>query len=213
MNDNSNVLLVEGNDDQHVFWNLFEAHSIPVSFSVEKCGSDSGVLRDLGVRLKGSTTQAIGVILDADVSPEGRWISIKDVLRKHDYPEIPDEPQSHGAVVLREGKPRIGIWLMPDNVTQGMLEDFVCLLIPDGDELFNYARTCINGMSNDLRLFKDAHQSKAEIHTWLAWQEDPGTPMGLAIRKKYLNPDRGKVPDFLKWVERVFLTEGTNHSA
>lgn len=213
MSKNSKVLLVEGNDDQHVLWNLFKSYSIPVSFSVEQCGSDSGVFKELGVRLKGSTTQAIGIVLDADVHPEGRWNSIKGVLKKFDYPEIPDEPQSYGALVAREGKPRIGIWLMPDNVTQGMLEDFVCLLIPDGDELFNYAKTCINDMSSDLRLFKDAHQSKAEIHTWLAWQQDPGTPMGLAIQKKYLKPDQGKVPDFLKWVERVFLTEGTNHSA
>lgn len=49
-----------------------------------------------------------------------------------------------------------------------------------------------------------AHQPKAHIHTWLAWQEEPGTPMGLAITKRYLNADAPYVQQLMDWISRLF---------
>jgi hypothetical protein len=45
----------------------------------------------------------------------------------------------------------------------------------------------------------------AHIHTWLAWQADPGTPMGLAITKKYLDANAPSAANFLRWVDRLLL--------
>ena len=55
---------------------------------------------------------------------------------------------------------------------------------------------------------KEYHKSKAFIHTWLAWQEDPGTPMGLAITKKYLSTnDKVLCNSFIEWLNLLFVTE------
>ena len=97
--------------------------------------------------------------------------------------------------------PRIGIWIMPDNKIPGILEDFVKYLIPEDDSLRDYSLQCVDNLPE--KRFKDSYRSKAEIHTWLAWQEEPGTPMGLAVTKKYLcNVDSART--FLDWLNRLF---------
>jgi hypothetical protein len=46
--------------------------------------------------------------------------------------------------------------------------------------------------------------SKANIHTWLAWQEEPGKPMGQAITAKYLNPKSKQAELFVNWLRALF---------
>jgi hypothetical protein len=54
---------------------------------------------------------------------------------------------------------------------------------------------------------KPIHKSKARIHTWLAWQEDPGTPMGLAITKSYLDTNQELCNLFVNWLNNLFNSE------
>ena len=39
---------------------------------------------------------------------------------------------------------------------------------------------------NHWNKYKSVHHAKARIHTWLSWQDEPGTPMGTAITKRTL---------------------------
>jgi hypothetical protein len=56
----------------------------------------------------------------------------------------------------------------------------------------------------DDRPFKEKLK-KAHVHTWLAWQEEPGTPMGLAITKKYLkNVHSEPCLRFISWIRRLY---------
>jgi hypothetical protein len=48
------------------------------------------------------------------------------------------------------------------------------------------------------------HKSKAIIHSWLSWQEDPGTPMGLSITKRYLTTDEETCSNLIKWLNELF---------
>jgi hypothetical protein len=74
-------------------------------------------------------------------------------------------------------------------------------LIPEDDSLRDYSLKCVENLPD--KRFKDSFRSKAEIHTWLAWQEEPGTPLGLAVTKKYLsNVDSAQT--FLDWLNRLF---------
>ncbi len=77
---------------------------------------------------------------------------------------------------------------MPNNNDSGMLEDFIKFLIPDKDALLPIAESTLNSIESQfLNNYKSIHRTKALVHTWLAWQEDSGTPMGLSITKKYLD--------------------------
>ena len=54
------------------------------------------------------------------------------------------------------------------------------------------------------RRFAEVHRSKALMHTWLAWQDDPGTPIGLAITKRYFDPETPHATAFVEWLSRLF---------
>jgi hypothetical protein len=53
-------------------------------------------------------------------------------------------------------------------------------------------------------LFKAVDRSKAIIHTYLAWQDEPGRPMGPAITKQALQPDTNIARSFTSWLIQLF---------
>ena len=77
---------------------------------------------------------------------------------------------------------------MPDNRVPGILEDFLRFLVPDGDPLFIHVEKSLNAIPFAHRRFNELRKPKAMIHTWLAWQEEPGRPFGQAISARYLDP-------------------------
>jgi len=94
--------------------------------------------------------------------------------------------------------------MMPDNSVAGMLEDFVRSLVPPGDELLTFAEECVDEVIARDRRFPLSYRSKALIHTWLSWQEEPGTPLGLAIKNSRMNPDVPTVLPLINWLRRMF---------
>ena len=102
--------------------------------------------------------------------------------------------------------PRVGIWLMPDNRLPGILEDFLRFLVPDGDGLLAHAGQAIDSIPAGQRRFSDVKAAKARIHTWLAWQEEPGKPFGQAISAHYLNPELPAADIFAGWLQRTFFS-------
>ena len=204
-------LLVEGNDDRHVVWALCKQHSIPETFTVETPGQEGGVdalLKSIPVRLKMSGLEALGIVVDADQSVQDRWAAICHRLRDAGYVALRSQPDPDGFIVDSPGRPRVGVWLMPDNQLRGMLEDFVSVLIPAGDPLAQRAENCLQEIEReDLCRYPLVHHPKALIHTWLAWQELPGRPMGQAITAHVLDHDKPLAARFVRWLNRLFNPE------
>jgi hypothetical protein len=201
-------LLVEGKDDQHVIWALCEKFAVSETFDVIDCEGIDKLIEQIPARLKKSGNKALGIVIDADTDSNQRWQSLKDTFSSNGY-NFPNELPENG-LVHRENDRRIGIWLMPNNNLQGMLEDFVKFLIPENDKLAEIAELTLAEIENrQLNGYnKEYHKSKAFIHTWLAWQEAPGTPMGLAITKKYLSTnDKVLCNLFISWLNSLFVTE------
>ncbi|MBA2676994.1 MAG: hypothetical protein H0U76_01135 [Ktedonobacteraceae bacterium] len=214
------VLLVEGRDDQHILKNLFVQHKIPCYIPVgdesdeydqEKVlilareGVDA-VLEDFAVRVKESDLVGLGVIVDADTDLGSRWTAWRDVLIRNGYSDahVPAVPDPNGTVVEQRDKATVGIWIMPDNTVAGMLEDFAAFLIPDSDILWRRAKACVDQIPLAERGFAAVHLSKAYIHTWLAWQAIPGTPLGQAITRKYFDTKASSAQDLMNWAHRLF---------
>ena len=100
---------------------------------------------------------------------------------------------------------RLGIWIMPDNSSSGMLENFLHYLIPDTDQsLWNFAKSSVDTAKINSAPFRDVHLPKAEIHTWLAWQDPPGERFGIAITKKFLDPHSTSATAFVDWFKNLF---------
>jgi hypothetical protein len=199
------ILFVEGTDDQHVLWALLKHNEFPETFSVEQKGGVENLLAVLPVQLKGSGVRAVGIVIDADMNLSARWSSIQAILQVIGYNNVPLSPAATGTILSEVDLPRFGVWLMPDNVLTGMLEDFVAKLVPAGDAGFAHAQTVLMALPGGVQKFAPVHFAKAHIHTWLAWQSDPGTPMGLALTKKYLDAGSPAAAGFLRWLEALFL--------
>lgn len=74
---------------------------------------------------------------------------------------------------------------MPDNTLPGALEDFMQSIMPRGDQLWDHSVNSvaqIPAVDGTFR-FPATAIRKAEVHTWLAWQDEPGWPYGVALTK------------------------------
>jgi len=199
------LLVVEGQDDKHVVLAIVARHQFRPEFKIRDEGGYETLYQGLEARLvPGTDLERLGIVVDADTNVARRWQSIKGALDRAGYASLPDSPDPAGTVVDHDIMPRVGVWIMPDNVLPGMLEDYLAFLVPPGDTLLDRARHAIAGIPEADRRFADVHHAKALIHTWLAWQEDPGTPMGQAITKRYLDADSPRVAGFLAWLARLY---------
>lgn len=204
----NNILLVEGKNDEHVVRNLLDCHVLPQIDTINNHGGISNLLKDLPVHLKGSDINALGIIVDADTDMLARWSSLRDSLIKAGYATVPDLPSPEGTILLPPPNTllpkKVGIWMMPDNQSNGILEDFLRLLIPTSNTLLHHAEKSIDSIPEGHRLFAEKDKSKALIHTWLAWQENPGLPFGTAIKAQYL---KAKVAtNLINWLKKLFFS-------
>ncbi len=202
------LLWVEGKDDRAVVQSLLKQHGVPVVFSVlDQVGVDE-LLTTFFAELRVPGRERFGVVVDANGDPAARWDSIRNTLLKEGYPAPPDHPAAGGVIIDGpRGRPMFGAWIMPDNVAPGALEDFASSLVPAGDPLWKRAGDAIDTIPEAERRFSVAHRSKAHIHTWLAWQEGPGSPMGQAITKGDLDANAPPAQEFVGWLKRLFVDE------
>ncbi len=197
------VLLVEGKDDCHVILALARFYQLPENFGIFECDGDEKAPKRLNALIPKSDPgkpQAIGIVLDAT---EGRWAQITAKIAHHRY-EIPALPDPDGMIIEGDDtKPRIGVWIMPDNSNLGMLEDFLLAGVPPvgvavATEAVDLAKR------KQVTTFKDVHYSKAVIHTYLAWQDEPGRPLGQSVTSKMLSPETPEAKRFVAWLRKLF---------
>ena len=203
-----NRLIFEGSDDKHVVMNLLYNHSHAgnrlgdVFESKEKNGIDH-LIETLSEELKATDLGRLGVVLDADTHLARQWGRVTRVLDEHGCRNVPAAPVVSGTIVETNTGKRIGIWVMPDNQNTGAIEDFVGKLIAAEDNLWPKAQADVIGIAVEDRRFKETYLSKAQIHTWLAWQEQPGTKMGETFRKRYLDPEHPHAQLFVSWIKQL----------
>ena len=223
----ANVMLVEGPDDWNVFFHLIKHHYPAERLAVTRNGDyrprsenvpggRKHILFDvvqgdslfrpksLSAKLKTSGLERIGLVVDADTDLQARWLKLCDGLSAFGYTGLPAAPSPKGTIIVQLDYPTVGVWVMPDNRLPGSLENFIGFLKPDGDTLWARAEEAVAQIPAQERLFKPQATVKAHVHTWLAWQEEPGTPMGQAISKKYLNADAPHALQLLDWLRRLF---------
>jgi hypothetical protein len=157
-------LLVEGNDDQHVIWALCEKFSLQENFKVIDAKGISNLLTQISVRFKQASLETLGIIIDADSNLEKRWIQLKDILSKENF-TLPEKPTAEGFVNINDRGQKVGVWIMPNNNINGMLEDFIAFLIPENDDLKQEVEDVLSKIeATNLNKYKDIHRSKAFIY-------------------------------------------------
>ena len=211
-------LFVEGKDDLAVVTHVVARHDPLLAYHViEHENPDENpenryhgierIVKKLQVRLKIADFRALGIMVDADYSESGagfrkRWDAFRRILSAAGY-EPPDGPSTAGLVLEKDGR-HAGVWIMPNNTDDGMLENFIGSLISSEDTLWPRATHCVDSIPLADRKFAEIHRQKALAHTWLAWQKDPGKPFGVAIQKKYLDATSAPAKALYDWLGRLF---------
>jgi hypothetical protein len=209
------ILLVEGPDDEHVIKAICGQRGLPKIKEIHQCQGITQLLESLPVRLKESDIGILGLVVDADENLSSRWDSIKSRLRDAGYTNLPAAPSPTGSVIhppVDSLLPKVGVWLMPNNLTAGILEDFLKFLVPDmnNNTLFSHAQSAVDNIPASQIKFSLVAKPKVLIHTWLAWQEEPGRPLGQSITARFLDHDVPEVTTFVSWLSNLFdfNTEG-----
>ncbi len=208
---NPNQLVVEDIDTKgaviglmrhYVAWPKTES-GWPVN--IDFWGSADEVLNkaEVATLFKTGELSALGLIVDADSNFAARWDQVKDVCR-HLGGVPPVNCPTGGLQLAIQGK-KFGAWIMPDNNSAGMVENFCHSLVPNpGDQVWNFARQCASDAKTRGAPFNAIHLDKAHIRTWLAWQDPPGIHMGIALTRGILDPACKSAADFIAWFRSLY---------
>jgi hypothetical protein len=204
------ILLVEGKDDGHVLKHLCGKYDGLQLDEVKELGGVVRLLEDFPVRVKAANNEGdiVGLVVDADADLASRWEAVRASLLMLKYENVPATPAAEGTILEPPSGtflPRVGIWIMPNNRTTGALEDFLRFLVPAESWLLKHVDASISAIPAGERRFSGLDASKAIIHTWLAWQAEPGKPFGTAITARYLDPDVAEAGVLVAWLKRLFL--------
>ncbi len=203
-------LLVEGVTDKSVIPYLMEENGVlwpspnfPVN--IDELGSVDEVLKPGVLEAYLNTTgEALGLVVDANGDAAARWDQLRAICNS-EFVDVPQQIPSEGLQIVHSSGSRFGVWIMPDNEFAGMLEDLLVRLIPDDSRgLFTLARNCVAEARSERAPFRDVHERKAEVYTWLAWQDPPGLRLHEAVKHRVLDPTRPESRPFVNWFKSLF---------
>ena len=204
------LLLVEGDDDKRVIPELIEKNGVvwnqqdPLIPDIHSCGGYSKLLNQIKTRLKESSLSQLGVIIDADDNPRGRWESIRNRCQAS-IPNLPDQLPENGLICEVTKDLKFGVWLMPDNFQRGMLETFLAYMIPNETEpLWQFAQSSVQEAVSRGATLTAVQYDKANIYTWLAWQNPPGRQLHQAVKETVLNPQHPRAQKFVTWFKDLY---------
>ena len=205
-------LLVEGVVDKRVIVNLLISQGVnwvtdgkPI-VHVDDLGGLPEILEDgvIESELRAWGLESLGIVVGANGDAAQQWQRIRERCRR-EIPTIPKRIPSEGLILEHDYGVRFGVWIMPDNQLCGMLEDYLVSLVPDEQShLLELARRSVLQAKAAGAPFREVHRTKAEIHTWLAWQDKPGPQLHVAVLQRLLVPDRPESRKFIAWLRSLF---------
>ena len=121
------------------------------------------------------------------------------------FPNLPERMPQEGLIAENDEAKRFGVWIMPDNSSEGDLETLLRHLVPDEQEpLWRHACESVAAALSLGAKCREAHVPKADLYTWLAWQDPPGQSPGLALTRKILEPRSRYAEPFVTWFKNLY---------
>lgn len=214
------ILLVEGKSDEAFYTAICDGAGVFTNIKVAPprilggaANNKEGVFRLLPTllnQLNDGTLARLGVVVDADYVTEHGLGFTRTLLRFEeivlDYGFQPKRiPAIKGTIFSHhDGLDDIGIWIMPNNRDDGMLENWVkSSVIFEEKDLLRKSIDTIKDIHDPK--FKPIHTVKAEIATWLAWQAAPGRGMENSVQQKLLDERSPDYVDFIKWLRHIYI--------
>ena len=190
------LLLVEGRDVSGFFAALFK-HSKISNVQIQDFGGVKELKPFLGVLTNASgfeSVQSVGIVRDAEQNASAAFESVRNALKSASL----DGPDQVGEIT--EGKPRTGIYLLPDlGANSGMLED-LCLNMLETDAAMPCVEQYFQCLSSQ-GIQPPDNFAKAKITTFLASKPKLKQRVGYAMNQDYWDWDHpclDPLKEFLK---------------
>ena len=160
--------------------------------------------------IKDSNIKSLGVMLDADIDAGSRYASFRNICIGI-FPGMPKLLPESGLIIENWDGKRIGLWVMPENVSKGAIEIFLKFLVPDiaKNEWQHAVKSTTEARILGCK-YKDCHVHKANLYSWLAWQDEPGQSPGNALTRKILDPKSPSAKPFVKWFMELYSLQPSN---
>jgi hypothetical protein len=208
INSKIDALFVEGPDDGAVV-NAFVKKVSGLDLTIapnhivrtkDDGGGHSWALRAFDEHIETKKEGArIGLIVDRDRAENDKWPAVRDHLRR--WGQVPEAPVLGGVIV--EGQ--YGIWMWPDNVSHGALEDFVAGIVPDSAALAYAREVCRVAKESHGAEYELGHAKKAALKVRSVWRDASAAGgYGHLVRNLTLAESAASTA-FLAWFTALFL--------
>ncbi|PPZ95505.1 hypothetical protein C5B41_03750 [Acinetobacter ursingii] len=211
-------LIVEGPSDAYLFEKLCSKHEFDVKVTVDTPsffgGKDTkqGVLNILQIAIKqlqSSYIEKLGIIIDSDYAKDGGGIE-NTLLQIHkkikDYGYSTHYKKFSNSGIYFEGEnglPNLGVWVMPNNLDEGMLEDWMLSIChPNEQKFLNNVTQIVTTMPSPR--FSKIHEAKAIANTWLAWQKKPDRGLYNLFQEGLIDENHQNYKNWLDWMTEIF---------
>ncbi len=189
------VLAVEGKDEVNFFRRILAISEIDKVEIIDVGGKDNFKLGIAGLVKMPSFSKVtiLAIVRDSETDAQATFQSISQILTNNQLPP-PETMGSYSA-----GHPKVGIFLMPGDRDQGMLEDFCLETVRD-----HPAMRCVESFFDcigDANLPRPRILSKAKVQAFLAALPDTVNSLGLGALRDYWNlnhPNTNKLKEFLE---------------
>ena len=188
------ILAVEGKDEVNFFKALLKYENIE-KIQIEDIGGKDNFKNELPliINMEGFiNVTSLGFIRDAEQNKaNSAFESICKILQENNLP-IPDKINS-----VCEQNLKTGIFIMPNNIDSGMLED-LCLESIKDQPIFKCVNDYITCCQNDIST------SKAKVQVYLASKKPIVNSLGLAAQKKYWKFDHKCFSDIKQFLHALY---------
>jgi hypothetical protein len=205
------LLLVEGKDEVNFFEALLDDCQIAEVQIIEVGGKDKFKSEfPTLLNLDGfSNVKSYAIIRDADNDANATLTSIQNLLSKHHQPV----PNDCGELVNNDGI-RVGIYIVPGNKTEGMLENLCLDTVTNHPVLqcVDHYLSCleeklesgVEGVDKEPdKHYFPRNRAKARMHAFLAGQTKWVPSLGLAAKKGYFNLSAEVLSDLRRFLEML----------
>lgn len=214
-----NILIVEGEADRGFFEALCNTLQLGVSVKVAppkqlggthntKEGVFNILLDTYLQQLNDGTVPRLAIIVDADAAEHGQGFArtlrrVEKIVSEYGF-SAPTAATAGGCLFQHsDGLNPFGLWIMPNHADDGMLEHWLCECVSQEQiALFHHAQACVDALPT--RLFKHLRRAKADIATWLAWQEKPGEGLYHCVEAGLLDETAQQYQALVSWLRAVF---------
>lgn len=218
------ILLVEGDADKNLFEAVCKKLEIDASVTVSPPNNFPGgsntkggmfnLLPNLLNQMRDGKIKRFAAVMDADSrDPAGgggmgynQTVEMfSNKVKEFKFTRRNIEGGDAGIYFLHnDGLNDIGLWVMPDNASDGITESWLMkCIINDEVNLLSHVDCSIKNLPQPPK-FREIHRPKAEIATWLAWQKIPGQGAASAVKNGLINTDHPEFQKLAKWLKIIF---------